>query len=89
MTRSDVIRAFLNHTPNTNSRTALNVRDGKLYSYNLCIAEYVSLPEEGFSGILIHDHTANGLGMVSMTTSHHVSAIKQATNYFPRMIRSK
>jgi len=86
MTRSEVIKAFTNRVQYTNSRTALNVRGGKLYSYNLCIAEYVV--EEGFQGILIHDHTATGLGMVSNTTSHHVGMIKRATQYFPRRVRS-
>ena len=86
MTRQDVIKAFTNRVQHTNSRTALNVRGGKLYSYNLCIAEYVV--EEGFQGILIHDHTATGLGMVSRTTSHHVGMIKKATQYFPRRVRT-
>ena len=86
MTRSEVIKAFTNRAQETNSRTALNVRDGKLYSYSLCIAEYVI--EEGFQGILIHDHTATGLGMVSMTTSHHVGLILRATRYFPRRVRT-
>ena len=87
MTKSEVIKSFTNRAQHTNSRTALNVRDGKLYSYNLCIAEYVV--EEGFQGILIHDHWAKGLGMVSSTTSHHVGMIMRATKYFPRKIKSE
>ena len=86
MTKSEVIKAFTCRQGDTNSRTALNVRGGKLYSYNLLIAEYIV--EEGFQGILIHDHTATGLGMVSRTTSHHVGMIKKATQYFPRRIRT-
>ena len=71
-----------------NATKTLTVRDGKIYSYNLLIAEYISRPEEGFVGLLIHDHMATGLGFVSMTTSQHVSLLKRETTYHPRRIRS-
>lgn len=71
-----------------NSTKTLTVRDGKIYSYNLLIAEYISLPEEGFIGLLIHDHMATGLGFVSMTTSHHIGLLMRETTYHPRRIRS-
>ena len=87
MTKSEVIKSFTCRQGDTNSRTALNVRGGKLYSYNLLIAEYIV--EEGFQGILIHDHWAKGLGMVSSTTSQHVGLIMRATKYFPRKVKSE
>ena len=36
------------------------------------IGEYVDR-SRGLIGLLIHDHTRNGLGFISMTTSQHVS----------------
>ena len=90
MTNEQIITNFLSaftRGDNTTSRKALKVRDGKLYSYNLLIAEYVV--EEGFSGVLIHDHWAKGLGVVSSTTSQHVGMILRATKYFPRKVKSE
>jgi len=71
-----------------NATKTLYVRDGKIYSYNLLIAEYISRADEGFIGLLIHDHTARGLGFVSQTTSHHIGLLKRETTYHPRRIRS-
>ena len=89
MTNEKIIKAFTNKTHgSTNSRKALSIRDGKLYSYNLLIGEYVSRPDEGFCGLLIHDHMATGLGFVSATTSQHVSLLKRVTRYHPRIVRS-
>jgi hypothetical protein len=90
MTNEQIINHFTSaftRDDNTTSRKALKVRDGKLYSYNLVIAEYVV--EEGFQGILIHDHWAKGLGMVSSTTSQHVGMILRATKLFPRKVKSE
>ena len=90
MTNQQIINNFLsafsrgNKTP---SHKALSVVGEKLYSYNMLIAEYVV--EEGFSGILIHDHWAKGLGMVTATTSQHVGMILRATRCHPRKLRSQ
>ena len=71
------------HAENTNPRKALRIQDGKLYSYNTVIAEYVDTrvedQEGGFRGMRIYDHTAKGLGMISATTSQHVCLLKRAT----------
>ena len=90
LTNEATIKLFTSHTGENgiNATKTLTVRDGKIYSYNLLIAEYISRPEEGFIGLLIHDHMATGLGFVSMTTSHHVSLLKRETTYHPRRIRS-
>ena len=90
MTNDQIITHFTSaftRGTNTTNRKALNVTNGKLYSYNLLIAEYVV--EEGFQGILIHDHWAKGLGFISATTSQHVSLILRETKYFPRRVRSQ
>ena len=79
MTNQEVIKSFTCRQGDTNTRKALCVRGGKLYSYNLLIAQ----------GILIHDHWAKGLGVVSSTTSQHVGMIMRATKYFPRKIKSE
>ena len=87
MTNEQIIKSFTCRQGDTSTRKALCVRGGKLYSYNLLIAEYVV--EEGFQGILIHDYWAKGLGMVSSTTSQHVGMILRATKYFPRKVKSE
>ena len=88
MTNEQIIRSFLSdRSSDTNKRKALSIRDGKLYSYNLMIGEYIHTPEQGFSGLLIHDHTATGQGFVSMTTSQHVSLLKRLTEWHPRQIK--
>ena len=87
MTNDQIIKSFTCRQGDTNTRKALCVRGGKLYSYNLLIAEYVV--EEGFQGILIHDHWAKGLGVVSSTTSQHVGLIMRATKHFPRKVKSE
>jgi len=89
MTNEQIIKAFTNKThESTNSRKALSIRGGKLYSYNLLIGEYVDRSEEGFIGLLIHNHMATGLGFVSATTSQHVSLLKRVTRNHPRIVRS-
>jgi hypothetical protein len=42
-----------------------------LFSYALPIAEFVD------GDILIHDHTARGIGMSSVTTSNHVGRVRR------------
>ena len=89
MTNEQIIKCFFTHShTNTNPRKALSIRDGKLYSYNLLIGEYVDRSAEGFCGLLVHDHTATGLGFISMTTSQHVSLLKRMTEYHPRKFAS-
>lgn len=87
MTNDQIIKSFTCRQGDTNARKPLSVINGKLYSYNLLIAEYVV--EEGFQGILIHDHWSKGLGMVSSTTSQHVGMIMRATKHFPRKVKSE
>ena len=88
MTNEQIIRSFIfGRSSDTNKRKALSIRDGKLYSYNLVIGEYIHAPDEGFSGVVIHDHTATGQGFVSMTTSQHVSLLKRLTEWHPRRIK--
>ena len=81
MTNEQIINQFTNsyNRKDTNTRKALSIRGGKLYSYNLLIGEYVV--EEGFQGLLIHDHWGKGLGTVSNTTSQHVGLLIRATQY--------
>ena len=90
MTNEQTINHFTNaytRDINTKGKKALSVRGRKLYSYNVVIAEYVI--EEGFSGFLIHDHWAKGLGTISSTTSQHVGMILRATMYMPRKVKSE
>jgi len=87
MTNEQIIQSFTCKQGDTNGRKPLSVINGKLYSYNLLIAEYVV--EEGFQGILIHDHWSKGLGFRSSTTSQHVGLILRATKYFPRKVKSE
>jgi len=90
MNNQDTIAHFLNafsRDIDTKGRKALSVSSRKLWSYNVCIAEYVV--EEGFSGFLIHDHWAKGLGVISSTTSQHVGLIMRATKYMPRRLKSE
>ena len=42
-----------------------------LFSYALPIAEWSD------GGIIIHDHTARGIGMASVTTSQHVGRVRR------------
>ena len=89
MTNEQIIKSFYTHShSNTNQSKPLSIRNGKLYSYNLLIGEYVSRPDEGFCGLLIHNHMATGLGFVSATTSQHVSLLKRMTLHHPRIVRS-
>ena len=89
MTNEQIIKSFYTHShSNTNQSKPLSIRNGKLYSYALLIGEYVHRPAEGFSGLLIHDHTRNGLGFISMTTSQHVGLLKRMTEYHPRKFAS-
>ena len=89
MTNEQIVKCFYTHShSNTNQSKPLSIRNGKLYSYNLLIGEYVDRMEEGFCGLLIHDHTRNGLGFISMTTSQHVGLLKRMTEWHPRMFAS-
>tara|TARA_B100000900_G_scaffold364449_2_gene339077 strand:+ start:166 stop:474 length:309 start_codon:yes stop_codon:yes gene_type:complete len=90
MTNEKTIKAFINRTMQQakSSTGALSFRGNKIYSYNLLIGEYVDRSAEGFCGLLIHDHTRNGLGFISMTTSQHVGLLKRMTEYHPRMFAS-
>ena len=90
MTNENLIKAFTNRTSEQgkSSTGALSFRGNKIYSYNVLIGEYISRPDEGFCGLLIHDHMATGLGFVSATTSQHVSLLKRITKYHPRIVRS-
>ena len=89
MTNEQIIKCFYTHShSNTNQSKPLSIRNGKLYSYNLLIGEYVDRSAEGFCGLLIHDHTRNGLGFISMTTSQHVGLLKRMTEYHPRIFAS-
>ena len=90
MTNEQIIKCFYTHSHSntTNKTKTLTIKDGKLYSYTLLIGEYVSRPDDGFCGLLIHDHMATGLGFVSATTSQHVSLLKRLTRYHPRIVRS-
>ena len=89
MTNEQVIKCFYTHShSNTNRSKPLSIRDGKLYSYNLLIGEYVDRSAEGFCGLLIHDHTAKGLGFISTTTSQHIGLLKRMTEYHPRIFAS-
>ena len=81
MTKKQVINAFLNGCNNAQGRNALSIRNGALYSYNLKIAEHVrNYGERGFSGVIIYNYQRDGIGMYSMTTSHHVGMIKRMVN---------
>ena len=88
MTTQDLITAFTSYKRQSgkNSTGSLSFHGNKLYSYALLIAEYVSKPNEGFQGLVIYDYTAKGLGFRSMTTSQHVSLLKNITKYHPRRV---
>ena len=90
MTNEQLIKLFISKSAQQgkNDTGALSFRGNKIYSYNLLIGEYVDRSEEGFIGLLIHDHTRNGLGFISMTTSQHVGLFKRMTEYHPRMFAS-
>jgi|TARA_R100000030_G_scaffold98454_1_gene88417 hypothetical protein len=90
MTNENLIKLFTSKSAEQgkNYTGTLFFRGGKIYSYNLLIGEYVDRSEEGFIGLLIHDHMATGLGFISMTTSQHVSLLKRITEYHPRMFAS-
>ena len=93
MKNEDLIKAFTNRSATgadmgKNYTGALTFSGDKIYSYNLLIGEYIDRSEEGFIGLLIHDHMATGLGFVSNTTSQHVALLKRETKYHPRIVRS-
>jgi hypothetical protein len=91
MTNEALIKLFTSSTRSEKGKNhtgALSFIGNKIYSYNLLIGEYVDRSEEGFIGLLIHDHMATGLGFVSATTSQHVSLLKRVTEYHPRIVRS-
>ena len=90
MTNEELIKAFINktHEYGKNGTGALSFVGNRIYSYNLLIGEYIDRSEEGFIGLLIHDHMATGLGFISATTSQHVSLLKRVTEYHPRRINS-
>lgn len=78
MTRKQLINAFLNGERNAQGRNALSIRNGALYSYNLKIAEHVTnYGGRDWSGVLIYNYQRDGIGMYSMTTSHHVGMVKR------------
>ena len=72
MKNEKIIQQFINQRQYNLQLSAkrLSIRSGKLYSYSLLIAEH-----DGFGNIVVFDHRATGRGFVSMTTSHHVSAV--------------
>ena len=72
MNNETIIQQFINQRSYNLSPSGkrLSIRDGKLYSYNLLIAEF-----DPQGDIVVFDHRATGRGFVSMTTSHHVSAV--------------
>lgn len=90
MTNEALITLFTSKSADQgkNYTGALTFRGGHLYSYNLLIGEYISDPDEGFIGLLIHDHMATGLGFISNTTSQHVALLKRMTEYHPRRINA-
>jgi hypothetical protein len=76
MRNEKIIQQFINQRDYNLSLNAknLSIRDGKLYSYNLLIAEH-----DGFGNIVVYDYMATGArGMVSATTSQHVSLVKRS-----------
>ena len=90
MTNENLIKLFTSKSAQQGKSSTgnLSFRGNKIYSYNLLIGEYVDRSEEGFIGLLIHDHMATGLGFVSATTSQHVGLLKRMTEYHPRMFAS-
>ena len=90
MTNENLIKLFTSKSAEQGKSSTgnLSFRGNKIYSYNLLIGEYVDRSEEGFIGLLIHDHTRNGLGFISMTTSQHVGLLKRMTEWHPRMFAS-
>ena len=90
MTNEDLIKLFTSKSAEQgkNYTGALTFSGNRIFSYNLLIGEYVDRSEEGFIGLLIHDHMATGLGFVSNTTSQHVALLKRITEYHPRIVRS-
>ena len=91
MTNEALIKLFTSKTADQgkNYTGALTFRGGQIFSYNLLIGEYISRPDEGFIGLLIHDHMATGLGFISNTTSQHVALLKRMTEYHPRKVRTR
>jgi len=90
MKNKDLIKLFTSKSAEQgkNYTGALKFFGNKIYSYDLLIGEYVDRSEEGFIGLLIHDHMTTGLGFVSNTTSQHVALLKRETKYHPRIVRS-
>lgn len=91
MTNEALIKLFTSKSSDKgkNHTGALSFLGNKIYSYNLLIGEYVDRSEEGFIGLLIHDHMATGLGFISSTTSQHVGLLKRITQHHPRKLRSE
>tara|TARA_B100001094_G_scaffold157775_1_gene152724 strand:+ start:134 stop:385 length:252 start_codon:yes stop_codon:yes gene_type:complete len=74
MTLEQIINSFINYTSDVKGRYGLSIRGGKLYSYNLVIAEH-----GGAGSYIVYDYMATGSrGMVSATTSKHVGMVKRA-----------
>ena len=90
MTNETLINLFTSKSSEKgkNHTGALSFIGNKIFSYDLLIGEYVDFSEEGFIGLLIHDHMATGLGFISNTTSQHVSLLKRLTRHHPRIVRS-
>lgn len=90
MTNENLIKLFTSKSAQQGKSSTGNLSflGNKIYSYNLLIGEYVDRSEEGFIGLLIHNHMATGLGFISSTTSQHVGLLKRLTEYHPRIVRS-
>ncbi len=90
MTNEALIKLFTSKSAQQGKSSTGNLSflGNKIYSYNLLIGEYVDRSEEGFIGLLIHDHMATGLGFISSTTSQHVGLLKRITHHHPRIVRS-
>ena len=76
MKNEKIIQQFINQSRYNLQLSAkrLQIMNGKLYSYSLLIAEH-----DGFGNIVVYDYMATGArGMVSATTSQHVSLVKRS-----------
>jgi hypothetical protein len=80
------------HPENTSTTNPLYIKDGKLYSYETVIGEYVDMSIEGMKrkriGIRIYDYTAKGLGLTSADrnrtiaeTAEHVRLLKRFARF--------
>ena len=63
MTNETLIKLFTSKSSlkGKNHTGALSFIGNKIFSYDLLIGEYIDRSEEGFIGLLIHDHMATGL----------------------------